>query len=290
VCLAQRSSEYIAKLILLSYICSIERSVDHLITKQDEQEHKAILNWLTTVNYANQQNDAIVRRQDGTGLWLLNSNEFKQWVTEGEMTLFCPGIPGAGKTIMTSIIVEHLQSRFQSDATTGIAYIYCNFRQQKQQKPQDLLSSLLKQFVQKQPSTLESVKDLYERHKDNQSRPSVGEISKTLHSVVAGFSRAFIIIDALDECQVSDRARDEFVRGLFDLQAKTGANLLVTSRFIPEIIEVFKESVILEIHANDGDLHRYLGGNVSELPSFVRKSPPLQLEIETKIVKAADGM
>jgi Cdc6-like AAA superfamily ATPase len=290
VCLVQQSSEYIAKLILLSYICSIERSVDHLITKQDEQEHKTILNWLTTVNYADQQNDAIAKRQDGTGLWLLNSNEFKQWVAEGGMTLFCPGIPGAGKTIMTSIVVEHLQSRFQGDATTDIAYIYCNFRQQDQQKPQDLLSSLLKQFVQKQHPTLESMKDLYERHKDNQSQPSVGEISKTLHSVVAGYSRAFIIIDALDECQVSDRARNDFVRGLFDLQAKTRASLLVTSRLIPEITEVFKGSVTLEIHAHDGDLHKYLDGNVSELPSFVRKSPPLQLEIETEIVKAANGM
>ena len=134
------------------------------------------------------------------------------------------------------------------------------------------------------------MKDLYERHKDNQSRPSVGEISKILHSVLARYSRAFIIIDALDECQVSDKARNEFVRGLFDLQAKTRANLLVTSRFIPEITEVFKESITLEIHAKDGDLHKYLDGNVSELPSFVRKSPPLQLEIETEIVKAANKM
>jgi Cdc6-like AAA superfamily ATPase len=258
--------------------------------KQDEQEHKTILNWLTTVNYANQQNDAIAKRQDGTGLWLLNSKEFKQWVAESRMTLFCPGIPGAGKTIMTSIVVEHLQSRFQSDTTIGIAYIYCNFRQQEQQKPQDLLSSLLKQFVQKQHPMPETMMDLYERHKDNQSRPSVGEISKTLHSVVAGYSRTFIIIDALDECQVSDRARNEFVRGLFDLQAKTGANLLVTSRSIPEITEVFKGSTTLKIHANDGDLHKYLDGNASELPSFVRKSPALQLEIETEIVKAANGM
>jgi hypothetical protein len=48
----------------------------------------------------------------------------------------------------------------------------------------------------------ESVKSLYERHKDK-ARPSVAEILKVCHAVVADYSRTFIVIDALDECQVS---------------------------------------------------------------------------------------
>ena len=91
----------------------------------------------------------------------------------------------------------------------------------------------------------ESVKNLYERHKDKRTRPSFDEISKVLHSVVTGYSRAFIIIDALDECQVSDGGRRKFLSEIFNLQAKTGANLFATSRFIPEIMKEFEGMYIV---------------------------------------------
>lgn len=67
----------------------------------------------------------------------------------------------------------------------------------------------------------ESMKSLYERHKDKRTRPSLDEISKALHSVVADYSRAFIIIDALDECQVSDGSRRMLLTQIINLQAKT---------------------------------------------------------------------
>src|SRR6266536_6378666 len=126
--------------------------VDRLHERQDNQdrrqEHQAILNWLTPIDYAPQQSDFISRRQEGTGEWLLNSDEFQAWLNTSKQTLFCPGMPGAGKTIIASIVVDHVCTRFQKDPSIGIAYIYCNFRQQHDQKPEDILASLLKQLVQ----------------------------------------------------------------------------------------------------------------------------------------------
>jgi hypothetical protein len=126
--------------------------VDRLHERQDNQErreeHQVILNWLTPIDYAPQQNDFIKRRQEGTGEWLLKSNKFQDWVNQIRQSLFCPGIPGAGKTMLTSITVEHLCTKFQNDTTVGIAYVYCNFRRQDEQKPHNLLSSLLKQLIQ----------------------------------------------------------------------------------------------------------------------------------------------
>jgi Cdc6-like AAA superfamily ATPase len=87
-------------------------------------EYQAVLDWLTPVDYATQQSDFISRRQEGTGQWLLDSDQFRNWVDQSNQTLFCPGIPGAGKTMMTSTVVEHLQTRFRNDSSVGIAYIY----------------------------------------------------------------------------------------------------------------------------------------------------------------------
>jgi hypothetical protein len=77
---------------------------------------------------------------------------------------------------------------------------------------------------------------------------------------------------------------------IFSLQAKTGASLFATSRFIPEIMKEFEGSASLEIHASDEDIQRYLDGHMSLLPSFVLRSLDLQEEIKTKITKAVDGM
>jgi NACHT domain len=261
-----------------------------LIKHQDDTERQTILDWLTPINYASQQSDFIARRQKGTGQWLLSSNEFQEWLTQSGRILFCPGMPGAGKTTITSIIVDHLYNQFQNDGSVGIAYLYCNFRRQQEQKPADLFASLLKQLIQEQPSVPESMKGLYEHHKDRRTRPSSDEILAVLHSVICDYSRTFIIIDALDECQVSNGVRRILLSEILDLQAKTGANLFATSRFIPEIEKEFKRDLLLEIRARDEDVRRYLGGHMFQLPSFVSNNPDLQEEIKTSIVKAVDGM
>ncbi|OCK88365.1 uncharacterized protein K441DRAFT_700542 [Cenococcum geophilum 1.58] len=269
---------------------AIEDSVNRLIKHQDDTERQTILDWLTPINYAFQQSDFIARRQEGTGQWLLSSDEFQEWLTQSGRILFCPGMPGAGKTTITSIIVEHLCTRFQNHGSIGIAYLYCNFRREQEQKPADLFASLLKQLIQEQPSVPESMSGLYEHHKDRRTRPSSGEILVVLHSVIRGYSRTFIIIDALDECQVSNGVRRILLSDILDLQAKTGANLFATSRFIPEIAREFKKDLLLEIHARDEDVRRYLGGHMFQLPSFVLNNLDLQEEIKTSIVKAVDGM
>ncbi|KAL8881573.1 MAG: hypothetical protein Q9198_001245 [Flavoplaca austrocitrina] len=250
-----------------------------------------ILNWLTKIDYGPQQSDFLQRWETGTCQWLLDSKTFLTWVEIKERRLFCPGIPGAGKTILTSIVVDQLMTRFEKDKTIGIAYIYCNFQRQDEQKAGDLLGSLLKQLAQDQSSSLpESVKALYDKHKDKRTRPSFDEIRRSLHSVAAQYSRVFIFIDALDECRVAGGCRDKFLSELFNLQAKCGANVFATSRFIPDIMAKFNECESLEIRASDHDIRLYIGGRISLLPSFVRQSLNLQEEIKTGIVNAVNGM
>jgi Cdc6-like AAA superfamily ATPase len=220
----------------------------------------------------------------------LDSTEFQTWLETGTQTLFCPGIPGAGKTIIAAIVVDHLLTSFKDDLATGIAYLYCNFGRQREQKAEDLLASLLKQLSMRQSPLPGSVKDLYDHHKVTRTRPSVDEILRILQSVVTTYSRVFIIIDALDECQVSNGCRTRFLSELFALQARHGANILATSRLIPDIVDQFKSSMLLEIRANRADVERYLEGHMRQLPSIVHQNTQLREEIKTRISEAVDGM
>lgn len=264
--------------------------VNTLFQTQEDQERRDILDWITPIDYANQQSDFVSRQEPGTGQWLLESEHFKTWLQTGKQTLLCPGIPGAGKTILTSIIVKDLNTKFGNDATIAVAYIYCNFRRQHQQKLQDLLSSLLKQLVQEQPTIPDNLKSFYERHKDKRTRPSANEIQGVLEGIAVNFSRVFIIVDALDECQISDGCRHKFLSNLFDLQAKCCANLFATTRPISSIEKAFEGSESLEIRASEEDVRKYLDGYMFRLPGFVVRNIKLQEEIKTCIVEAADGM
>jgi hypothetical protein len=105
--------------------------------------------WNKAIDYAPQQSDYIGRRQPGAGQWLLPTSK---------QTLFCRGIPGAGKTILTAIVIDDLTTRFQNDPSIGIAYLYCNFQRRDEQKADDFLASLLKQLSQRQSSLPDSVR------------------------------------------------------------------------------------------------------------------------------------
>ena len=207
-----------------------------------------------------------------------------------KQALFCPGIPGAGKTILTSIVVEELITRFSTNTAIGIAYIYCNFRRQEEQKIDDLLSSLLRQLAESQPSLPVTVKELYDRHKMKRTRPSLDEVSRSLQTITALHSRVFIIVDALDECQVSNGYRQKFLADLFNLQVNHRVNLFVTSRFIPEITTKFQGNISLEIRASREDICRYVEAHIGYLLSFNDWNRQLQDEIKVAIVDAVDGM
>jgi len=269
---------------------SLDRLQDYEVCREAAQLRQTVLNWLTPIDYAPQQSDYIGRRQPGTGQWLLDSAEYQAWLKTSKQTLFCPGIPGAGKTILTSTVINDLHTRFRDESSVGIAYLYCNFRQRDEQNAEHLLASLLKQLSQEQHSLPNSVKTLYDHHKKKQARPLFDEISRTLQSVAVMYSRVFIVIDALDECQASHGCRAKFLSETFSLQAKCAANVFATSRFIPEITERFKNNTTLEICASSEDVLKYLDGHMFQLPGFVERNLELQGEIKTAILKTVDGM
>ncbi|KAL2671363.1 hypothetical protein Neosp_013948 [[Neocosmospora] mangrovei] len=268
---------------------TIKHGVDRLNLQQNNQRRLRTLDWLTQLDYAAQQQDFISRRQPGTGKWLLESEEYQSWLTTVGNTLFCPGMPGAGKTILTSTVVENLTTKFLGDTNTAIACIYFNFRREYDQKLSSLLASILRQCIQHLHRLPDSVSAL-ENQCGSNKRPSLDELSGTLQSVAAAFSRVFIVVDALDECQASDGCRARILSELFKLQAGCGVNIFATSRFIPDIVDTFENGTTLEIRASSEDVERYVKGRMEHLQPFVRRNKQLQEEIKVGISAAVDGM
>ena len=257
--------------------------------REEDQQRTTILNWLTDVDYVTQQHDFFSRRQDGTGQWFIESEVFKTWITTPRQTLFCSGIPGAGKTILTSIAVNHLASLGENQ-DIGLAYIYCNFRRQHSENLSSLLLSLLKQLSEGRRSIPDAVNALYDKHAVTRTRPAADDVSAALISVAASYARVYILVDALDECQSRGGCRSELLRRLFAAQSHSSINIFATSRPIPEISAAFQDAVSVEIRATPSDVTAYTESRLAFLPSFVARNLQLQEEIKTAIVTSVGGM
>lgn len=256
---------------------------------QDRQRHQFIMDWISSDDFSAQQSDFIRRRQTDTGLWFLESDEFAKWVHGSEQTLFCPGIPGAGKTMIAAITIDHLQKTVQTP-DIGVAYLYCNYKRHAEQRTSSLLAAMLKQLVQDRPSIAQPVSDLYDHHRVRGSRPSVEELLDALQSVLAKYSKAYVVIDALDECEDRESTRSQLLKLCRDLQGQRDLRLMATSRHIADIADKFKGVPHLEVYASNDDVKRYVVGQFDQLAKCVKRDSDLQELIQNKIVEAVDGM
>lgn len=273
---------------------AIKDGVERLNLHQEDQKRQEILNWLSPVDdlHSQQQFDFLRRRQDGTGLWFLQSNQFQEWLHGEKKTLFCPGIPGAGKTILTSIVVDHLEQKFASDQDVAVTYLYCNFGQSSEQKLEHLLESILRQLVQQQPSVDTAVEELYDEHRWRGGHPRLEDIRSALLSTAASFFKVYAVIDALDECP--SESLNGLLSQVFSLQNSrdTNTSFFATSRYIPDVVSIFEmqNAISMDIRASPDDVGKYLENHMSRLPSFVARNTQLQEEIVREISKAVDGM
>jgi Cdc6-like AAA superfamily ATPase len=244
------------------------------------------MEWLSPTDFPAQQHDIITRREGGTGQWFLETLEFKRWLQGCDKTLFCSGIPGAGKTMMAAIAIDHLCKTAQSDEI-GIAYLFCNYKAQADQSAPSLLAALLKQLVQSRPDIAAPVTHMYDDHSKRNNRPSLDEILRSLQSVCSDYTTVYIIVDALDECTDKDGNRGRLIDKLRELQATTDVRLLFTSRSIPDITQKFEPNPMLEVRAREEDVRRFVACQMSRLPKYEEQ---LKSAIQDRIVEAVDGM
>jgi hypothetical protein len=123
------------------------------------------------------------------------------------------------------------------DVQGSTLQVQCNFRRPDEQKPVNLLASLLRQLAQGQSTLPDSLKTLHDQHRSTGTRPTLTEISKVLNAVASQLSQLFIVLDALDECEMSGLSRDRVLDVIFDLQSKYNLNILATSRLLSDIVE-----------------------------------------------------
>jgi hypothetical protein len=166
--------------------------------------------------------------------------------------------------MMSAISIEYLFGEVK-DGTIGLAYIYCDYKTQDDQTTFMLLSALLRQLLQDQPS----VSDLLQTSFKKNVKPPIEALIDQLQATISTYSRVYIIIDALDECRNTDGTRVQLLRGLQHLQSHSNVNLMVTARPLSDIEKEFKLMPSLAIRASEGDIKTFVLGQIPRLPRCI---------------------
>lgn len=248
------------------------------------------MHWISSSDFPSQQSDLIAQRQEGTGIWFLISPAFDKWRDEPKQAIFCPGMPGAGKTMMAAMAIDHLSKTIRS-RSAGLAYIFCSYKMQASQNATGLLAAILKQLVQDQRNVPDCVSQLYDMHSPRGTNMSFDDCFGLLEAVSIICQPVYIIVDALDECSNrNDGTRGQLLEALRRLQRTVDVRLMVTSRPIPDIEEEFHQVTRIEIRATTGDVERFVADRMSKLPKCVRGDVDLKTLVQDKVVEAAAGM
>ena len=218
-------------------IREIQNDTRNIKTVVSNDEERALLEWVSTLNFLKQQSSFIRQVRQGTGQWFLERKIFKTWVSDEKGMLWCPGIPGAGKTFLASIVFEHLKQIYH-ERNVAVLIAYCGYNEAKSQSIDNLVASLLKQAVQSQPEISEDIKNVYKGHGKKDTFPSMQELTKLLQKEIAKFDRCFIIVDALDEI-LDEPKRLELLECLSNGKVK----VMITSRYLDSIADLFAAEI-----------------------------------------------
>lgn len=270
---------------------SVHVDVKELVLIQKNEERKKIAQWISPTNFTARHAAILSTRHPDTGGFLLNSTQFEEWIQGKHKTLFCPGIPGAGKTVMAASVVDHLQRKYLSNTSVSVCYVYCDFHDQKKQTLEFFLACILEQLVWSLPSLPKVLRSSYMDHERDRTCPPAAEMVNLFRECCSAMDKVFIVADALDECDGTTKVFKQLSDKLSVLATSAAAvRVLATSRFIPEIMQYYEKSVSLEIRAQKEDVERYIAGRMLDLPTCVQRNDQLRKDISLKVVDVVDGM
>ena len=233
-------------------------------------------------------------RHPETGLWFTEGDEFNTWLNTSGAKLWLYGIPGAGKTVLASSIIQ--QALAKTSRQVALAFFYCDYKDTATQQPANILGSLARQISLQDEQSFDRLKAFYERHLSD-SRGSIAYDPQNLCQLIVEMASYFdctmIVVDALDECGTNTNS---VVHLLTSLNAPAESNTVKTlflSREEIDVRELLEDYAHISIAAQSSDLGLYVA---AEIEVRVRerklriKDSLLKEHIRERLVDGAAGM
>lgn len=235
---------------------------------------------------------AFKRRHPGTGRWFLDNDRYTSWQSEPNSLIWVSGIPGCGKSVLSSSIIADIEASCTQDPDKMFAYFYFDFNDLKMQDPDGMVKSLVTQLFLHCIKISADLEAHYRSCADGQQQPSPAVWLSVLRMLINEFPETYIIIDALDEC--SDRKELLLILTTMVNWKLDNLHILVTSRPEHDIETTLcallrKENIVrLRSELVDEDIRVVVRHSLSQ--SKWRKYVDMCDGIEKELIEKSQGM
>lgn len=177
-----------------------------------------------------------------------------------------------------------------------LTYFYFDFNDKDKQSLDSLLRSLIVQVYQSQPGSRQPLEQVWASHSEGSRQPFTSSLQNVLEVMLNEVGSVTIILDALDE----SKPRHELLVWLGSLVGNRSVvgRLLVTARREEDIESALRcwtrpeDRIPIQQDKVNKDISAYVQDKVRNGDDLKRwrSRPDLQEEIETKLIRKADGM
>ncbi|KAJ3496598.1 hypothetical protein NLG97_g2545 [Lecanicillium saksenae] len=261
--------------------------------REDDYTGK-IRKWLSPPDPSTNFNLAKKLHQPGTGKWFLESDAYGLWKIKRSSFLWCYGIPGCGKTILSSTVIQNLTQH--DETSVNSLYFFFDFTDETKRSAENALRSLMIRLYRQQKCAQDPLDALYTSCSSGSQQPSVALLKKTFRLMVQKCESLWIVLDALDEClNRHDRHDDGLMPWVRDLHEMENIHLLVTSRPEQDIQSMIKtwatpkEIIPLESELVAADIAAYVETQVQRMRRW-QSDPTIREAIKSTLIKKAKGM
>ncbi|CAG7932985.1 unnamed protein product [Penicillium olsonii] len=273
---------------LSSDIPIIRQQVDLVLERIDAREERELLEWISPIPYGTHHRVRVESRTPDTCDWLIQHKKFSEWIDHGSSTiLWLRGSMGAGKTYLTSRVIDHVQDLLESSSDhAGFAYFYCNRNEENRRDPLCIPQSYVRQLSTPVGDTRhirKGLKSVSDQARRQGSHLGFEDCKTQLSESVNEYLETVIILDALDEC--NQDSRWQLIHVIKDLVSNSNRPLkvFISSRPHDEDIRTQISGKDIEIQAvdNQDDIEKFVNAEMDK----PRRWGPIPADLRSKIVQ-----
>jgi hypothetical protein len=163
-----------------------------------DEKRKKVLAFFGSVGPKENHAMSLKLRHEGTGLWLLKEPRFNAWLQNCDSHIWLYGIPGAGKTVLASLLIEKVLQ--VSKPSEAVAFFYCDYKDTAKQDPCHILASRASQVAIQHEKACEILEEEHKKIHAGMNDVKHLKPESLLKKQLCHFDYTTIIIDGLDEC------------------------------------------------------------------------------------------
>ncbi|KAH6908060.1 hypothetical protein BKA70DRAFT_1427290 [Coprinopsis sp. MPI-PUGE-AT-0042] len=229
-------------------------------SSRDPELLRKALDFLSLVNFRSIQQDNLGKWTPDTLKWLLEGSMFQWWLETQGAIMWGTGMPGAGKTVLASVMIKHLQAIAQASSDICVAFVYCRYTEPM--KVRDILAALVRQLLERFPHLLSVVEGLYAQHSLERTTPTQTELIDVMRKIFGCFRIAYLFVDGLDEALYDEQF------DLLDTLKTVPANFFITSRPLVRLKDVLPNVEFFNITAQHGDIQLLVSQHIDRNPDL----------------------